>query len=382
MTDERRKIVFVPAWYPNEFQPGLGTFSPIVADVIARRFRSAVLFVHFHDDAKRGTWMDVTTRGEVLEVRRYVHRRFRAGFLFPLLYGFHFWRAYERLEHEMGRPDLLYLGSLLPGGIGALMARARRGIPYATIEYFSGFSDSMRSRVKRLLVGRVLKRAALNSAVGGPMRETILGFFKRVQIEVNTNVIEVKEPCCPDSIRAAGKIEDGAKMIFVGNLVEVKGWDILLEALALYSERYGSGLSLTMIGGGEEAALTRKVEALGLGDVVKHIGRQPHEEVLKQISAHHFLALPSRVDTCPNVILEAHREGRPVLATRCGGPEDLVNEADGILVDKNSSADLAEGMHEMITRYGDFNPDTIIEQVRRDHRLEVLLDFLSRALDR
>lgn len=372
-TTVKKSLLFAPAWYPNKFDAGSGSFNRTIAGHLAKRYETTVLYLHFHDDASEGTHY-VTENYEGAHVlRSYVYRRARAPALFPLLYLRHFLRAYALLRGEGRSADLVYARGVLPSGIGALALRRLHGVPYVTAESFSGFAQSMQSRVKRGIAGRVLAGSKANAAVSSFQREVMTGIFPRAKIEVLPNVIEESEPANLDP----GDIEEGIKLAYVGNIAEVKGWDVLLDAVALYTERYGRGVRLTMAGGGDEDALRAKIEALGLGDVVKAVGPQPHEEAVRIMSRSHCLVLPSRVDTCPNVVLEAQMEGRLVLATRSGGAVDLVNEANGILVEAGSAEALCEGIREVKEKWGGFDAAKIHAGVVKDHGLESLYQFLE-----
>tara|TARA_B100002052_G_scaffold108784_1_gene100290 strand:- start:243 stop:629 length:387 start_codon:yes stop_codon:yes gene_type:complete len=59
---------------------------------------------------------------------------------------------------------------------------------------------------------------------------------------------------------------------------------------------------------------------------------------------------PSRYETFGIVLLESLATGRPVVATRCGGPNDIVREQDGILVAVDDAEALAKGMQELMLR--------------------------------
>jgi glycosyltransferase involved in cell wall biosynthesis len=63
-----------------------------------------------------------------------------------------------------------------------------------------------------------------------------------------------------------------------------------------------------------------------------------------------LLVLPSRAESFGAVLVEALACGTPVLATRCGGPEDIVTETVGLLVSVNNAAALAEGMERILSR--------------------------------
>ena len=71
----------------------------------------------------------------------------------------------------------------------------------------------------------------------------------------------------------------------------------------------------------------------------EHIGYINREQLRTQLKAATFLALPTREDNCPMVVLEAMAAGVPVLASAVGGVPDLVeHEVNGLLCDPDHPA--------------------------------------------
>jgi glycosyltransferase involved in cell wall biosynthesis len=69
--------------------------------------------------------------------------------------------------------------------------------------------------------------------------------------------------------------------------------------------------------------------------------------------------LPSLQETFAVVLVEAMACGKPVIATRCGGPEFVVAADTGFLVGVRDSKALADVMEKFITRDVRFNPASI-----------------------
>ena len=71
------------------------------------------------------------------------------------------------------------------------------------------------------------------------------------------------------------------------------------------------------------------------------------------------LVLPSRFETFGVVLIEAMACGLPVVSTACGGPEVIVDETSGVLVEPNNLAALKEGLIWALDNARNLDPDKI-----------------------
>jgi len=69
--------------------------------------------------------------------------------------------------------------------------------------------------------------------------------------------------------------------------------------------------------------------------------------------------LPSRGETFGIVFIEALAHGKPLIATRCGGPQDIVHAENGLLVPMDSVEELAIAMERMIQTSGNYSPQIL-----------------------
>lgn len=160
--------------------------------------------------------------------------------------------------------------------------------------------------------------------------------------------------------REAARMELGlpqrAKIIlFVGNLVPVKGVEYLLEAFQQVAHEIRDDLLLIVMGDGPlRQGLSRKAEELKIEKNIAFIGQRPHKEIPLWMGACHLLCLPSLNEGVPNVILEALACGRPVVASNVGGvPEVLCNPALGYLVEPGNVSEIARALKEMLSKQWD-----------------------------
>ena len=121
-------------------------------------------------------------------------------------------------------------------------------------------------------------------------------------------------------------------VVTVGRFVRKKGFDVLIEALAILRDR-GTPLKTVMIGdGAEHAAVQARAKALKLGRWVRFPGALTHVQVLRHMRRASLVALPCIVDTdgnqdaLPTVLLEAAACGVPAVATRIAGVPEIVRD--------------------------------------------------------
>jgi glycosyltransferase involved in cell wall biosynthesis len=150
--------------------------------------------------------------------------------------------------------------------------------------------------------------------------------------------------------------------------VPEKGFDTLLRAIARSARRP----HLIILGEGpERQTLEQLAASLGVAERVDFRGylNEPWP-VFREAK---MLALASHTEAFGNVLVEAMAHGLPVVATRCGGPEEVLAEGRyGRLVAVGDDRALARAIDETLAEPGD--PAT-----RRVRAEEFSLDI---ALDR
>ena len=77
--------------------------------------------------------------------------------------------------------------------------------------------------------------------------------------------------------------------------------------------------------------------------------------------------------------------GRPVLSTRCGGPEEFVSAEVGELIESDDTLAMVDGLDRMLDHYAEFDPDTLHAYARSRFAPDVvaarILDVYSEVLD-
>lgn len=132
---------------------------------------------------------------------------------------------------------------------------------------------------------------------------------------------------------------DRNRILSVGELLYVKGHDILLKALALLNNRY----KLSIIGGGiEKENLVNDAKKYHVLDYVTFLGLIDHKDVSTSINQCNVFCMPSRSEGQCIAALEALACGRPVVAANLGGFSDyIIDGFNGFLFEPESAESLA-----------------------------------------
>ena len=167
---------------------------------------------------------------------------------------------------------------------------------------------------------------------------------KAVTIPNGIELQHITQPDTRKSIRATLQTsEECVVFVAVGRLHSQKGYDVLLNALALLQPA-PEALQLWIAGEGQErAALAHQIRALHLQDVVRLLGVR--DDVSELLQAADIFILPSRFEGMSFALLEAMAVGVAVISSDAGEAGNLIEDGvNGVLVSAGDPACLAEGM--------------------------------------
>ncbi|BAV34013.1 glycosyltransferase [Sulfuricaulis limicola] len=276
-----------------------------------------------------------------------------AALMFPSLY-----RTVKRL-HRLRRFDVVNTHWLYPDGVAAAWCAQLLGLPHVVTALGCDANLFMTQGHKRFQIERAIRKAEGVTVVSEALRQFLVeqGFGDK-PIDVIPNGVDAelfrprdKAECA----RQLGIVSRGKTVVFVGQLLEVKGIIYLIEAV----ERLvagGKDVFVYMVGEGSgrpvyEAEVARR----GLSGRIQFVGNRPHSEIAVWMGAGDVFCLPSIREGFPNVVLEALFSGRPVVASRVGGIPEMVNTNNGYLVESGNAAALADALGEALEKTWDAN---------------------------
>ncbi len=260
-------------------------------------------------------------------------------------------RARAAVAALAARADLLHVHF---GNTAVMLLPVRRLTGLPLVVSFYGWDASAAPLKNPRLYEDLFREAAAIVVLSEEMRATLrrLGCPAR-KLHVVHIAVRVGELRAALE-RAGGRrevVRDGdaeLRLLAVGRLVEKKGLDDALEALAVLARR-GVRYQFRIVGEGplrgELESLTRR---LGLNGQVEFAGALPREEVFREMAVCDAFFLPSRQaasgdrEGTPTVLIEAGALGIPCVATRhAGTPEVVLDGVTGLLAAERDAAGLA-----------------------------------------
>ena len=253
------------------------------------------------------------------------------------------WRRHLKRIIRRERPGLINAHSPVPG-LADLVAGLARDTPFV-LTYHAGSmlkgrfaTDVLITLYERVLLRRLVSRAAWVICSSDFVRDTHLTRYRAKCSTVTPGV-----DC---DVFTPGPVEDRVSVSFVGSIDSAgrhKGLDVLLAAVKTLSQRFPS-IRLEVVGSGNDEPRYRQLcRSLEIAGNVRFRGRLSGQDLVDAYRRSAVLALPTRNDSFPTVLLEAMACGIPVVSTTVGDIPRLVEEGrNGFLAAPDDDAGLAE----------------------------------------
>ncbi len=265
--------------------------------------------------------------------------------------------------------------AFLDGGAGAWLGRRFR-VPFVLTEHTGPFSALTNQAVMRWQTERAIFRADVVIAVSETLKKDILA---RVRLRGGAPARVLANGVDPTLFRPDGTAppNDGTvRALWIGGFLPVKQPLMLIDAFAA-ARLQDSRLRLSMVGTGPlEPEIRAQIRRRGVEREVSVLPSAARQVVADYMRRHHFLVISSEFESFGLVAIEALACGRPVLSTRCGGPEETVRSSEyGELVG-NSVKDLARGFLAMAARIVEFDAMALHDYARHNYGFEAIAAHL------
>ena len=335
--DRKLRVLFLPKWYPNRYDPMPGLFIRRQAEALTPYCDIAVIYVHPDPDCPNKYEAEFSEENDVRVLRIYYKTGSDGSSLAGRAIGF--WRFYQAnlkaiYSIRQFSPDLVHAHILTRMGlIGWKVSRARH-IPLVISEHWSRYfpeNDSYKGWFRKWLTSLIVKKAGAVIAVSEPLREAMqkCNLVNR-NFRVIPNVVDM-EIFKPGQLVAENPVktmihvscfEDRSKNIsgFLRSVKELSGIRQDFRCLMV-------GEGPDWVDMKEYAGFLRIPDAC-----ISFTGVKTEFELAEILGETDFLVLSSRFETFGTVLIESLACGVPVVTTSVGIAHVVINETNGIIV--------------------------------------------------
>jgi L-malate glycosyltransferase len=370
-------VLIIPNSYPDDQDFLKGIFVEQQATALSKRVKVGVLNIELK---KLTSFPAYIPPERIISVRKEIPVFKKTSLNYtPFLHWFYKFitpvyavKLYEEYEQQYGKPDIIHAHFSLWSGFAALNLKKKFNVPYIVTEHSSYFAEKKYSRSELKIAEKVFNNAERVICVSSSLKN---------EIQKNVNVPDEKFSIIPNMIdtehfKPLNAIKKRKQIISVGTLIKTKGFESLIKGFSKFSSSFPDYTLLIVGGGPEKNNLENLAESLGLKDKVIFAGPLNHQDLVVSYNQSDFFALTSHFETFGIVYAEALSCGLPVLATRCGGPEEIIDNQTGVLCEIDNIEEISEGMSLIAKRLvsDDSFPD--YERIRNNFNNETIISML------
>jgi len=349
------KILFLASWYPSRVNKVLGVFVKRKAEAMTRLCDVALIYV-VDDNSLKDRKYDVVTTNEnnILTVHVYF-KTYKHKILNLIFYNIRYLKSYylgwREVKSKWGQPDLVHANVIDRSGYIALLFKLLKGISYVItehstpdIEFLRGITGKTKIPL-RFLKKIVIKKCSFLNVDSHPSLEYLRKAGFEGNFGVIPNIVELNEKYL--SLQQPTKSKEKKSAVHISILNKRKNVaDIICAFGYIYNELNRRDCDLHIVGdGSEKDNLVKLADELGvLNKCIFFHGLVTEDKKLELLTNSDFHILNSDDEGFSVVTAEAILYGIPVIATKCGGPEDFVNETTGILIERKNLDELKKAI--------------------------------------
>jgi glycosyltransferase involved in cell wall biosynthesis len=293
-----------------------------------------------------------------------------------------------RRLHRAQPIDVIHAHAALPCGHAASLLSRRLKIPFVvTVHGLDVFnmcsSNGIPAAWRRKVSVEVYSTARTVICISGRVQEIL-----RSGTPVGTCSAVVHNGVNSSFFSPTAEKEGAApEILVVGTLLPSKGHELVLRALQTLKLSWPQ-IQCRIIGEGPyRAQFETRAHELGVGPQVQFVGRQTRSEVAESMQRSSVFVLPSRNEALGCVYLEAMSCGKPVIACRGQGIDEVIGHGEnGWLIPADGLEELVQGLSallrssELRTRIGRAARQTILDNLTLSHQAQHLSAIYRQAV--
>ncbi len=350
MVDRKINVLMMPSWYTNidatKFTTGIFHYEQAMD---LKKYCNVVMYYPFDrvlkDDFTVNDERGIRTYRSRFVQKQRIRNRIRI------------FKAFNKIRKEF-KPDIIHVHVAVEAGKYAAFLGKLFHIPVVITEH-SSVEVSLTGKVGVILSKYVYERCSYIACCSDDLQGKLQKYFPHIDFGVVYNGIQ------PETILEKND-KNYYKQGFINIVIvaafyslDIKGYQFLLPAIRQIVND-GYKVILHIVGDGVyKEHYENLVKNLNIEEYCIFYGDCEREKVYQIVSQMDFFVSSSILECSGVSVQEAMLLGKPILVTRSGGANSLVTEDTAIVVDKESTNALVEGIKEMIARLGEFDTDKI-----------------------
>lgn len=238
--------------------------------------------------------------------------------------------------------DLCMAWSTVPAGFVAFLFKILTKTPYFVRvggPDIPGFEDRYKNvyRIISPVIRMIWKKAEFLLAKCRTEKEMIHKINPKLNVRIIYNGVDTKK-----FLPAEKASNYPFRIICPARLIHRKGQDILIKAVARLKQK-GIIYHVDLVGEGDaKSEFKALAEQLGVADEINFCGYISRKQMPSYYARSDIFVLPSRNEGMSNALLEALASGLPAVVTDVGGSEELINEQNGFVFEKDNISELVQ----------------------------------------
>lgn len=271
-----------------------------------------------------------------------------------------FKHLYKKINNKYGQPDIIH-AHFINSGYWVAKSFDDSKIPLILTEHFSGINQKQISP-KLLKIGsytypRMNKVIAVSSHLAKNIKEKF-----HIESVIIPNIVDTNNFSYKASMK---ENRENFNFVSTGSLVPNKRMDLLIKAFHKTFHK-NKKVNLYIFGEGfERRKLEKLISELGMKEQIFLKGLVDREAIAKTMNESDCFVLASQLETFGVACIEAMAAGLPIIATKCGGPEDFITNLNGLLVPVDKVNDLANALDYMYNNISCYDNE-LISKLSRD----------------
>ena len=260
-------------------------------------------------------------------------------------------KLFETYVEQFGKPDIIHVHSMLYAGFAAQLISEKYGIPYVVTEHSTAFARNLIRLDEISSLKQVVSDAKACIAVSNEFSSLLNKLFETQKWTYIPNIVNDEFI----SFEKTLDTEEYFTFITVCFLEKKKRVDLLISSFA---KAFKDNKKVRLKIGGDGILMSElKILAkeLGVESQVIFLGKLSRQQVKEEMALSNAFVLSSEYETFGVVRVEALALGKPVIATKCGGPESIVVPEVGYLISKNSEKEMIDSLLKLYQNWNKFN---------------------------